>query len=256
MKWAELTTTQFADINRSTPVVMNIGAIEQHGPNLPVETDSLIGRTFLEALDERASERVLILPHIAVCCSSHHMDFVGSLAVSHETLAHYIRDILNSVISHGFKNIVLFNSHGGNLAIGQVILEQLGAEHPDCNIFFFTWWHIVSKELRALQESPFGGVGHACEFETSIIANIAPHYVEGKPVPEMNIAPTFEWAESDMLNSPCGAYYRSMTELSCGDGVVGAPAFASKEKGHQIQQLVVNKLGEMVGDIFRSEDKA
>ena len=66
----------------------------------------------------------------------------------------------------------------------------------------------------------------------------------------MKIAPTFEWAEADMLNAPCGTHFRSMMELSCGDGVVGAPEYASQEKGRQISDLVVGKLEIMLTDIY------
>lgn len=250
MKWAELTTEQLAATDRMTPVILSVGAIEQHGPILPVETDNLIGRMLLDAVDERIGEQILILPQISVCCSGHHMDFVGSLSVRHETMLAYVSDIIESVIQHGYKTIILFNSHGGNLAIGQVILEKLGERHPDCRLFFFTWWNVVLEELREIQESGPGGVGHACEFETSLVAHFAPEYLDGKEMPKTQTAQTYEWAETDMLNAPHGTFYRNMMHLSGGTGVLGSPEYASADKGRRIADLVAGKLVAMVGDIL------
>lgn len=250
MKWAELTAEQLAAMDRATPVILSLGAVEQHGPILPVETDNLIGRMLLDAVDERIGERILILPQISVCCSGHHMDFAGSLSVRHETLLEYISDIIESVIQNGYKTIIFFNSHGGNLAIGQVVLEKLGERHPDCRLFFFTWWNVVHEELREVQESGLGGVGHACEFETSLIAHFAPEYVDGKKMPKTQVVQTYDWAATDLLNAPHGTFYRNMMYLSGGTGVLGSPEYASADKGRRIADLVVGKLVAMIGDIL------
>jgi creatinine amidohydrolase len=252
MKWELLSTRQFAAVSRDLPVVMNIAAIEQHGPHLPLATDSLVGMHFLERLDDRLPDDVLILPQVKVCCSSHHMDFAGTLTVQHETLMSYVIDILDSVIAHGFSKLVLFNSHGGNEAIGRVILEKWGATHPNAQIYMLTWWRVAARELAQVQESGFGGVGHACEFETSLLQHFAPHLVAANEIREPNIQPTFAWAQSDMLNAPCGILYRSMKEMSGGTGVAGAPAYASADKGRRISDIVVATLVTMLTDIRRT----
>jgi creatinine amidohydrolase len=249
MKWELLTTVQLAALSRDVPVVMNIAAIEQHGPHLPLATDSLIGAHFLERLDERLPEDLLVLPQVKVCCSGHHMDFDGTLTVRHETLMHYVLDILDSIAAHGFRKFVLFNSHGGNEAIGRVILEKWGAAHPRLQVYFLTWWRVAARELAQIQESGFGGVGHACEFETSLLQYFAPELVVGEQIRAARIQPTFPWAETDMLNASCGTVYRSIKEISGGTGVVGSPTHASAEKGRRISAVVVTQLARMLSDI-------
>jgi creatinine amidohydrolase len=249
MRWEELTTRQLASLSRELPVILNIAAIEQHGPHLPLATDSLIGEHFLSRIDRLLSEDVLVLPQVKVCCSAHHMDFDGTLTVRHETLLHYLGDILDSVQTHGFRKVVLFNSHGGNEAIGRVLLEKWGAANPSSRIFMLTWWRVAAAALAQIQESPFGGVGHACEFETSLLQYFAPQFVHSAEIHEMNIEPTFKWAESDMLNASCGVLYRSMKEISRGSGVVGAPSFASPEKGQRISDVVTATLVQILRDI-------
>jgi creatinine amidohydrolase len=252
MKWEELTSRQLASLSRELPVLLNIAAIEQHGPHLPLATDSLIGEHFLSRIDRLLSEDVLVLPQVNVCCSAHHMNFDGTLTVRHETLLHYLGDILDSVQTHGFRKVVLFNSHGGNEAIGRVLLEKWGAANPLSRIFMLTWWRVAGAALAQIQESPFGGVGHACEFETSLLQYFAPRFVLSAEIREMNIEPTFKWAEGDMLNASCGMLYRSMKEMSRGSGVVGAPAFASPKKGQRISDIVTAALVQILRDIRES----
>ena len=240
MKWEGMTSAEIAAADRKTPVVLGIAAIEQHGPHLPVNTDAVIGQHFLEAVDARLGPDVLILPPVQVCCSEHHMDFVGTLTVRHETLIAYVGDILDSVAAHGFRTMMLFNSHGGNQAIGQVILERFGARHPDCRIALLTWWRAAGPELAAITESGFGGVGHACEFETSLIMLAQPDAVRKDRIPGRSKVPTFEWAQFDMLVGARGSLYRGMKEQSGGTGVVGDPSFASAEKGERITATVVD----------------
>lgn len=251
MRWEHLTSAQLAACSRELPVIMSIAAIEQHGPHLPLATDSLIGEHYLQCVDERLREDILIVPQVKVCCSAHHMDFAGTLTVRHETFLSYVGDILDSIAAHGFRKLVLFNSHGGNEAVGRVMLEKWGASHPEARIFMFSWWRLAARELAQVQESGFGGVGHACEFETSLLQHFAPQLVVGSEIREASIQPTFAWAETDMLNAPCGLLYRSMKEISGGTGVVGAPTFASAAKGRRISDIVVERCAAMLADIRR-----
>jgi creatinine amidohydrolase len=246
MRWEKLTSPEIGALDRSIPVILNIAAIEQHGSHLPLDTDARIGAHFLNELDARMSDRVLILPPVVVCASAHHMSFPGTLTVQHATLLAYVGDILNAVAAHGFRNILLFNSHGGNQAIGQVILESFGARHPDCRIGMLTWWRIATEELLKVQESTFGGVGHACEFETSLMLLIDEASVRRDLIPGRTHVMTYDWANSDLLRGGRGSLFRTMAEISGGSGVVGDPSLASAEKGRAITGLVVDSLSKIV----------
>jgi creatinine amidohydrolase len=249
MRWETLTTNEVGALDRDIPVVLNVAAIEQHGPHLPLETDAVIGDHFLQALEQRLGDRVLILPQVKVCCSEHHMDFAGTLSVRHETFLAYVGDILESVARHGFRNIVLFNSHGGNQAIGQVLLETFGTKHRDCRVAFLTWWRLAAKELGAIRESAFAGVNHACEFETSLMLLGAPESVRTALVSGMSYVETHDWANADMILPARGALFRSMHEMSGGTGVVGDPSLATREKGQAITAAVVAQLANVVETI-------
>ena len=246
MRWEDLGWGEFVGLDRATPVLLNLASIEQHGPHLPVCTDSVIGAFLLDELDRQLGSRVLVLPQVKVCCSAHHMDFPGSLTVRHETLAAYVTDILASVAAHGFSNLVLFNSHGGNQAIGQVIVESFGAAHPECRVVYLCWWRMVAEELAAVRQSGFGGLGHACEFETSLMMLAAPGSVRTELIGGRSYVPSYDWANSELLLSGRGTLYRSMKDISGGTGVVGDPSLASVEKGREITRIVVAQLAGIV----------
>ncbi|MTI16457.1 creatininase family protein [Rhodobacteraceae bacterium RKSG542] len=249
MKWEELTSPKIAALDKSIPVVMNIAAIEQHGPHLPLATDALIGEHFISRLNAERGEQVLVLPQIKVCCSRHHMDFAGTLTASHTTLLEYISEIAASVFQAGFQTFVLLNSHGGNQAIGQVAVEKIGADYPDRQVALATWWSLAREELKALSESGPFGTGHACELETSLIQLIAPHLVEA-PVPDgLHYERMFAQADGDMLSAGSASLYRSMKEISGGSGVVGAVETASAEKGQRISDIVTAQLVRFVDEL-------
>lgn len=251
MKWEDLTSPQLGAIDRDVPVVLNIAAIEQHGAHLPLATDATIGKHFTDSIDAALGRDVLIVPQIAVCCSRHHMAFAGTLTVRHETFLAYLTDLLGSIAAHGFRKIVLFNSHGGNLAIGQVALEAFGNDHPDVEVFMLTWWKIAGTALEAIQESGFGGVGHACEFETSLMQMIAPKLVDMAQAIDQPPQDAFRWSEADMLHGAAAAHHRTMYQLSAGTGVSGSPSYATPEKGRRISDAVMKRSTEMLTDIRR-----
>ena len=242
VKWADLTSVELGALDRSIPIVMNVAAIEQHGGHLPVGTDAMIGAHFCDRLNASLPDDVLIMPQLAVCCSSHHMDFAGTLTVRHETMLAYVADVFESALAHGFTNVVMLNSHGGNEAIGRVIVEKLGYANPQAQIAMLTWWTLAREALSDIQESGFGGVGHACEFETSLLMHFAPDAVRGKRIADPEMPSTYEWARGDMLNGAAAVLYRTMKTQSGGTGTVGRPSFASADKGARISQAVMDRL--------------
>lgn len=249
MKWTNLTSPALAAVDRRTPIVFNIGAVEQHGPHLPLGTDAMIGEYFLDRVDERMADRILVLPQLAIGCSSHHMDFAGTLTVRHETMLSYVSDVMESLLGQGFQTVVLFNSHGGNEAIGRVLVEKLGHANPQAQVAMLTWWAVARDALEEIQESGFGGVGHACEFETSLLLHFAPDLVATGAIADPNMPQTYDWACADMLHAPSGILYRSMKTQSGGSGTVGRPSFASAEKGARIADAIVSRLVMMLADL-------
>jgi len=247
--WDELTSPQLGALSREIPVVLAVAATEQHGPHLPLATDRLIAEHFTGRLDAALRERVLILPTLAVGCSEHHMDFCGSLTLTHDHFQAHVLDVLTSVAAHGFKNLVLFNAHGGNLAIGQVTLEIFGRRHPACQVVLMTWWQLAADALLHLTETGPGGVGHACEFETSLMLHIAPRLVRLDALTDNGLQATYAWAEGDMLRRARASLYRPFNTMTR-NGVVGEPKAASADKGRRISEAVMAQAGELIRSLM------
>lgn len=248
MRWDHLTATDFASLDRGIPVVLPLAATEQHGPHLPLATDRMIADHFAAELDRELGEDVLILPTVAVGCSAHHMDFTGTLSLEHESFRVAVLNMLESARAHGFRNFFLLNAHGGNQAIGGVILEQFGHAHPDCRVAFASWWQVAREALLPLNVTGPGGAGHACEFETSLMLAIAPELVRRDRIPEKSNTPTLPWAEGDMLRGPKAALFRSMRAMTP-TGAFGEPAAGSAELGTAITQAVIEALVPILRDL-------
>jgi creatinine amidohydrolase len=251
MNWQELRSPEFASIDRSTPVVLPVAAVEQHGPHLPLATDRLIAEHFANELNARLGESILMLPSVPVGCSDHHMDFAGSLTLKHETFLGVAMQYLHSAWRHGFRNFLVLNAHGGNQGICQVLLEQFGTQHPDSRIVVATWWRVASDALLPLNDTGPGGVGHACEFETSLMLHIAPELVRmDAAMPRAN-APTYDWAKADLLRSSRASLFRTMREMTP-IGAYGEPRGATAEKGRQITDIVCDALATILRDLAQS----
>ena len=209
----------------------------------------MIGEYFAFKLHNLISDQVLILPSIGIGCSDHHMDFAGTLTLSHHTFIQQVEQVVDSVILHGFANIVLLNSHGGNQGAGQVLVEKSGYKYPDCEFVMTSWWQLARQGLLEITETDFGGVGHAGEFETSLMMLIAPELVQTDHITNGANKMSFPWSSADMLHGPKATHYRTMKQLTP-NGVFGDPRAASVEKGQRITDLVVNHLREIVTDLI------
>jgi creatinine amidohydrolase len=250
MNWDQLTSPEIDALDRSIPVILPVAAIEQHGAHLPLATDRMIVEYFCQQLHKNIPDKVLILPTVSIGCSEHHMEFRGSLTLQHETFQKQVEDILGSVAFHGFKNLIIYNSHGGNLGISQVITEHFGHRHPECRIVLATWWKIAAGELFDLNETGEGGVGHAGEFETSLMMLIAPELVHHDNIGDKQNQQSFDWANGDMLRGPKASLYRSIKAMTP-IGVFGEARMVSAEKGQKITDLAVGALEKIVLDLFQ-----
>ena len=252
MYWDQLTTVEISQLNRDIPVVLPISATEQHGPHLPLATDRLIGEHFCAQIDQLASNEVLWLPSLSIGCSEHHTVFAGSLSVTHRTYLQQMEEVLGWVHHYGFRNLILFNSHGGNIAIGQSCVQSFGFRHPNCRIFMVTWWQLIKEELEKVSAGAVH-TGHAGELETSLMLFIAPDLVREALIPEFANHKNYEWSKANLLHGPRISYFRHFKQLSS-NGVIGSAKHASREKGKLITKFVVDYFIQFLQDIKTTFD--
>lgn len=158
-------------------VVMACGAVEQHGPHLPLFMDAEHG-TRLAAEVARRLDGAFVAPTVRIGCSEHHMAFAGTLSLREETFAAVVEDCCASLARHGFTRIALLPTHGGNFAplrrmVGG-LRERVG---PDCATEAFTDLDAVMDAWRGVMATEGLGDrvgGHADIAETSIMAALHP----------------------------------------------------------------------------------
>lgn len=247
-RWELLTSPALGAVDRGVPVLLSISAVEQHGPHLPVGTDHLIVDHLLSTVDGMLGDDVLILPSVAAGCSDHHLDFPGTVTLRHTTLLDHLEDVARAVLGQGFTNLVLFNAHGGNQGVGQVALERIGHAHPGARVVFTSWWRLAGPELLELSETGPGGVGHACELETSILLAFAPELVQTDLIPDRINEPLLSFDDSDLLRGSRAAYYRRTRQMTA-TGVFGAPKAASADKGHAAVDVITRQLAALIREL-------
>jgi creatinine amidohydrolase len=247
MTWQEIDAT-----DRETVVVAPFGAMEQHGPHLPLNTDALIGSAICRRLDEACDDQLLVLPIQWLGLSLHHMRFPGTLSASPESFITLAAETVSSIAGAGFRNILLLNSHGGNASALDVVLAKCKALYPSHRFVAVTYWKAASLGLAHLRESKIGGMGHACELETSLVlaeraelVRIDKARVDGK-------WSASEFLAKDMLRGGAATYERRFDEISQ-NGVVGDPTTSSAAKGEAFFEAIIQSLIPLVQQIRSGE---
>jgi creatinine amidohydrolase len=177
LRWPEIKTAIESGFNT---VVFGVGSTEQHGPHLPLASDTLMGEWLADAV-ARKSGKTLVAPTIRVGCSQHHIAFAGTISIEHPTLKDVLVGYVRTLLNHGFRRAVIIPSHGGNFEIVSETVNQLRESMPDKEICSFCDLNrllAVSHKLSAENGISAGVSGaHAGEFETSILLFLRPDLV-------------------------------------------------------------------------------
>ncbi len=174
----ELTSPEIAGLPRDIVVLIPVASCEQHSLHLPVWTDSFIGQDVARRVHEKVPDDVLILPVQWLGYSQHHSRYPGTVSAISSTHMDLMLDMVDSMVRHGFRKILLQNSHGGNGAGIQVLLQRLMEKYQDEEAEFYSRWAWASNDtLNSIRTLP-GGSGHAGETETSMMLAIRPDLVK------------------------------------------------------------------------------
>ena len=180
-RWAELNTRAFAALDPArTVAVLPLGATEQHGPHLPLSVDTVLVDGVVNAALTHlaAADPVLVLPTQTVGLSTEHTAFAGTLHLSPQTLIQLWCDIGASVARAGVKKLLMFNAHGGNVGLMDVVARELRAQHGML-VYSSSWYNLpldanVMSQFSA-DEHRFGI--HAGDIETSMMLALSPNSV-------------------------------------------------------------------------------
>ncbi len=182
---AQLTWPEARDaIKRCLVALFPVGAVEQHGPHLPLATDSIIAQGIAARVAE--DPRWLLLPGLSVGVSHEHAQFWGTLTVSAEELRALTLATVRSAAAHGVSRFVLVNGHGTNCAALDDAARVLRSD--GLPTYVFNWWQAIAPTLASLSLRP---VDHAGPVETSLMLAIDPRHVRSDRLEEAGRAS--EW---------------------------------------------------------------
>ncbi|WP_031501060.1 creatininase family protein [Bryobacter aggregatus] len=235
------TWPEVAALPRNTIVVAPFGAMEQHGPHLPFQTDARIATELVQRLDQAVDGSALILPVQWAGYSPHHMDFAGSITLTAETYIRVAVEIASSLAHAGFHRFLLLNAHGGNRAILDVAATELRFQFPQASFVTATYWNVARAEIQGLRESSEGGMGHACELETSILLAISKHNVRLELAQPDGAWPCSDFLAHDMLGSSQIGIASAFSEFTK-SGTNGDPRTATAAKGEQFLNAITGRL--------------
>jgi len=250
--WWDFTTREFAELDMSRVVtVVPVGAVEQHGPHLPVRVDAAINAGIIARAVELAPADfpVLVLPALPIGKSNEHLAFPGTLTLSYETLARVWFEVGESVFRAGGRKIIFFNSHGGNPQVMDIVCRELRVK---LNMFAVgsSWFRLTeASDLFDPDELNFGI--HGGEVETSIMLHLHPDLVDMSRA-ENFIPLSVELARSNSILTPEGAVgFGWQTQDLQTSGACGNAAAADAARGRQLVDKAANRLITLIEEVAR-----
>ncbi|MFG2497621.1 creatininase family protein [Streptomyces sp. NPDC048441] len=173
---AEMTTVEAATAVDASPlVIIPAGAFEQHGPGMPLATDTIRAEHVAELVASQLAGRAVIGPSLGIGVSPHHLAFAGTVSLSTATLAAVLRDYIDSLHRHGWRDMLVITGHGGNNATLTTVAQDLLVTHPGLR---FAWTPLTSLAPDAVAAMrPSEVHGHSGEAETAQMLYLAPELV-------------------------------------------------------------------------------
>lgn len=253
-RWENLTRDEIAALDKDKTIVMlPTSATEQHGPHLPVGTDAIILSTLIDRIIAQGDEafpkgNLIFAPQLPIGKSNEHMGFAGTITFSAQTYYALLHDIAKSIAASGFKKLVLFNSHGGNTDMLNLISRDLRID-LGLDVFVIDWWFtdFWADGLKGIQQSGKYGVFHACELETSLMLEARPETVHMELAVDEDPAEAFRGDKYVTVFGPVNAGWKTADVTK--SGVIGAPTFATVEKGQKLFDYACEKLLDIFAEI-------
>jgi creatinine amidohydrolase len=234
LTWPEVKALDFERL----VVVFPTGSFEQHGPHLPFTTDTDIVSAVARGVEQSLPDRVLLSPTLWPGLSTHHMHFPGTMDVPQAVYIELITELGKSMTSMGAKKVFILNGHGGNDTPLRAALRELKSAVPGTRFVFASYWTIAAKTLRDVRESELGGMGHACEMETSIMLHLCPDRVKLERAVRDGPPHTDVYRRADMQHARPVFFVNEFHEVTA-SGVMGHPDLASAEKGQRFLEGIV-----------------
>ncbi|NES94251.1 MAG: creatininase family protein [Desertifilum sp. SIO1I2] len=239
----------------NTVIIQPVGAVEQHGPHLPIIVDSaiavgVIGKA-LAKLDSQIPAYALAPLYYGK--SNEHWHFPGTITLSAQTLMAVLTEVAESIYRAGFRKLVLMNAHGGQPQVMEIVARDLHVKYPDFTIFPLFTWRVphIARELLSPQELEQGI--HAGDAETSVLLSLLPEQVKmDRAVAEYPP----ELPPDTLLSLEGKLPFAWVTRDITKSGVVGDATGATREKGDRLLESVSDGWVKAIQDIYQFRQPA
>jgi creatinine amidohydrolase len=250
--WSDLTSEEFSRLDRSRLIaVLPVGATEQHGPHLPMSTDTAtidgMVRATLPYLPDELP--VLFLPTVAYGKSNEHSRYPGTLTVSASTLIALWKDIGACVARAGVRKLVLYNSHGGQMSVMDIVARDLREEH-DMMVVAANWYTLGLPEGLFTAHEGKHGV-HAGDLESSVMLHLTPDHVRPENFRNFHSMTEDLAKENKYLSiTPSGKLGWQMHDINPA-GAAGDATRATAAKGKAVLDHVGQRFVELLQEVDR-----
>lgn len=262
--WHDLATTDFATLSLERAIaVLPVAATEQHGPHLPLSVDSDLAQGIIDASIPHLPAEVpaLFLPVQAIGYSPEHASFTGTLTLKAETVIRLWTDIAESVAATGVKKLLIFNTHGGNVGLLDVVARDLRVR---LNLLVYTssWFNLpllgtdgedVNARFSA-GEHRFGV--HGGQVETAMMRHLKPHTVRMESAQDFHSASKDRAAAFSILGNGKSAKLAWAAQDYNAAGAMGNAAAATAEDGRVLVESAGRSLAALLTEIDRLQPLA
>ena len=230
MLLAEMNWPAVAALSKDTPIVFPVAALEQHGRHMPVFTDSILCGEITRRAESQLHVKALFAPLQWLGNSDHHLDFGATLSAPPRVYLDLLNGLIDNFVMQGFRRIVFVNGHGGNHVPGQQAVfeaRQRYRQRHDLCLLFATYWMLDADPHAADPSLSQPEMGHACEWETSMVLRLRPELVgDYRAAQPVEFGNAFQPASRGWI-----------TKDRTAPGHIGQPHLASAEKGEKLLQV-------------------
>ncbi|HEX7021802.1 MAG TPA: creatininase family protein [Trueperaceae bacterium] len=229
-----------AHADRGAVALVPTGAVEQHGPHLPLKVDTiLVTHVAREAAKKLHRGPVVIVPTLWLGVSAHHTDFFA-LSMTSSTYIEVIVQLAESLVKGGFRRILFLNGHGGNTDPLKVAVRKVRSA-ASVVVGTVNYWALAKEQVMRYRDSEAGGISHAGELETSAMMHLEPASVKRDRIEKRIPAWRPPYVLQDLVEPGLVTLGLKWTDLT-DNGVLGDPTLATEEKGRHFLRAFVEEV--------------
>ena len=247
VEWARLTAPELREIaaGGNALAILPVGSLEQHGPHLPVITDT---RTASEIAIRAArlvagDTPVAVLPGMWTGMSEHHLPFGGTISLNYSEFHGVIRGVVRSLRAIGFARLLIVNGHGGNIDPLSVTARELAHEYGLPVVATTPWFSEGVDTSTIMETAPTAQ--HACEGETSVMMAMVPDLIRRDRIDD-----AVQQAPRAIMGRKGYSRFWAFSERAPITGTIGDPRAGTPEKGERL----LDHMAAAVADAIRDRD--